>query len=124
MGMTQTVTAKVEFSFTDEDIDMHIFGSGLEQYGWWWRFQNTDNGYVVKAEDPNFPDEGVKTISKTITNDDIRRVMGEILEGKHQCAGAAKWQIQNGIGTGDFDIDADGADLIMQIATYGKVIYG
>lgn len=124
MGMTQTVTAKVEFSFTDEDIDLHIFGSGLGQYDWWWRFQNADNGYVVKAEDPHYPDEGVKTISKTVTNDDIRRVMGEILEGKHQCAGAAKWQIQNGIGTGDFDIDADGADLIMQIATYGKVIYG
>jgi hypothetical protein len=124
MGMTQTVTAKIEFPFTDDDIDLHIFGSGFEYYGWWWQFKTVDNGYVVTAEDPNYPDDGVKTISKTVSNDDIRRVMGEILERKHQYTGNARWQIQNGIGAGDFEIDADGADLIMQVAMYGKVVFG
>lgn len=120
MGMTtsQTVTATIEFPFTNEDIEMHIFGSGFQTWAWWHRFERFDWGYRIHAENPVNDND----FSRDCSYDDIRRTVGEIISGKHGSMPLVREQLANG-NVDEMDLDADGADQIMQIATYGEVVF-
>ena len=115
----QTVTATITFPFSDEDIDLHIMGSGFNMWEWWQALNNQPSeGFIgVAAENPY--DGGV--VTKRVLYDDIRRVIGEILSGQHDFT-IAREQLANG-NLDEIDLDADGADQIMQIAVFGKVVF-
>lgn len=121
----QTFPIRLDVEFTDEDIDLHIMGSGLWQYNWWVDYQPIVDGWRISVVDP---DTGRGQQHKNVTCDDIRRVMGNMLADAYPHPdhySLAKQQILDGImRSGDFDFDADGADQIMQIAVFGEVIYG
>lgn len=125
MTNKQTFPVRIDVEFTDDDIDMHILGSGCFRWSWWRKVSvMSSQGFVGIVADNPF---GNGNIEKTITYDDIRRVMGNMLADAYPCPDyyrLAKQQIMDGIRTGDFDFDADGADQIMQCATFGEVVFG
>lgn len=119
---TQTFQVRLDVEFSDEDIDLNIMGSGFPIYEWWYSIEDDPDGYVIAAEHPD--EDGI--FSKTITYDDIRRVMGNMLADaypKPQYYYLAKKQIMDSIRTGDWDLDAEAADEIMQVAFYGSVMF-
>jgi hypothetical protein len=118
MTTSQTVTATIEFPFTDEDIEMHIFGSGFGTWDWWQEFYNEEDGYTIEAENPNA--DGF--IRRFVSYDKIRSVVGDILSGRVQCS-LARQQLAYG-NVQEMDLDADGADQIMQIVVFGEVVFG
>lgn len=117
MTTKQTVTATIEFAFTDEDIETHIFGSGFQTWEWWHNFESFDWGYRIHAENPVNDND----FSRDCSYDDIRRTVGEILSGKHDFT-IARAQLANG-NVDEMDLDSDGADQIMQIAVFGEVVF-
>ena len=127
MANKQTVIARTEFEFTDDMIRDHIAGGGAFSWEWWYSVEATPTGYSIEAEDP----EGNEVLSVKVTFDQIRVTMGTILEGGFMTTGhghtwgptLAKSQLQEGIDSGDFDIDADGGDQIMQCVVFGSVVY-
>ena len=117
MTTSQTVTATIEFPFTDEDIEMHIFGSGFQTWDWWHEFERFAWGYRIHAENPMNDSD----FSCDCTYDDIRRTVGEIISGKHNVF-LPRHQLANG-NVDEMDLDSDGADQIMQIAVFGEVVF-
>ena len=120
----QTFPVRIDVEFTDEDIEVHIIGSGLWQYHWWVDYQPIVDGFRITFVDP---DTGRDERHKNVYYNDIRRVMGNMLADAYRNPEyyyLAKKQIMDGIRIGDWDFDAEGADEIMQIAVFGEVIYG
>lgn len=112
--MSQTVN--IEIPFTDEDIDLHIMGSGFTMYEWWHNIVSRPtphNGYLISAINPDNEDA---VIQKYVPFDRIRKSVGAIMR---QYPDACIEYLGD-----DWDIDANGADLIMQHAMFGEVIYG
>ena len=125
-----TFTVSLDVEFSDEDVITNIFLSGAFSWGWWQSvdYDTPDGGIVVRVDDPE-GDESVNHlpyVEKVILFDDIRRVMGNICADAYpnpEYYALAKKQIMDGIRTGDFDFDACGADEIIQIAMFGKVVF-
>jgi hypothetical protein len=118
MTTSQTVTATIEFPFTNEDIELHIFGSGFMSWDWWHEFERSDWGYRIHAENPVNDND----FSRDCSYDDIRRTVGDILSGRVQCS-LARQQLAFG-NVDEMDLDADGADQLMQIVVFGEVVFG
>ena len=125
----QTFPVRLDVEFTDEMIIDHISGGGAFGWEWWYSVNRDDKGYTIEAENPN----GDEVVTKFVSFDGVREAMAQILAGffvTHTRMGtpigpaSAYQQIMDGVRTGDFDIDSDGADQIMQIAVFGRVIYG
>lgn len=126
MTNKQTFPVHLDVEFSDEDIELHIFGSGFASYGSWWSgFKDIPGGWYVSVIDP---DTGRGEQAKTITYDHIRRTMSNILAmdyAPHANPIAAKRAIVDGIvSNSDWDFDAIAADQIMQCAFFGEVICG
>ena len=126
MTETQTFPVRLDVEFSDDDIDLHIMGSGCFMWGWWYSVDTApvSPGFLIKVMDPNHDDE---VLSKVITYRSIRRVLSNICADAYPNAefySSAKRTIMEGIRTGDWDFDSDAADQIMQIAMFGKVVFG
>lgn len=124
MTNKQTFPVRLDVEFSDEDITENILWSGCFRYHWWVDYQEIPGGIRISYCDPD--DDTVPQEHKNVLFDDIRRVMGNICADAYPNADRyafAKRIIMDGIRTGDFDIDDYSGDEIMQIATFGEVMY-
>lgn len=124
MTNKQTLRVSLDVEFSDDDITENILWSGCFQYTWWTDYQEIPGGIRISYCDPD--DDTVPQEHKSVLFNDIRRVMGNMLANAYPNAGGyalANRQIMDGIRTGDWDFDAWGSDQIMQIATFGEVVY-
>lgn len=105
---------------TDYDLWIGIWGSGFETYDHWLRLygspgwdEDPSATVTVACEDPH--DDAALTISLTLA--DIHAAIGELAARGITCWGTPI--------TPDFtDWDADAADLVLQMAVYGEIVYG
>lgn len=119
--MSQNIEVKIPVSFSDEDIELHIAQSGLTTYPWWDEFYDVEGGYGIKVIDP---DSGEVECEGTIAFDDIRKAIEDIFSLSPEHTALFRQQFVKGVGNGDFDIDSDAGDILMQYAVLGKVVFG
>lgn len=111
--MSDKILIRVAQEWTREDLQDHIVGSGASAFPWYHEGIGVerDGSFVFDLEDP---DDETKTIHKVVTEAEMVKAIEDLsLENefvRRQVAGQ--------------DIDADGADCIIQYAVYGKVIFG
>ena len=108
-----------------QDVADHIFGSGCLTYEWWSDVGETVEGWMVYAWDENFEADESKVTNKEITIPDLRNAANALVEegvgDRYTRLGLIDFYL------GDYencDIDANAADLILQKAFYGEVVWG
>lgn len=88
---------------------------------------NTANAYaVIVPDDPRYEDDWYQAIgatSFTLTLDEIERALGLVRNSDINNDLAATIMFADKT-NGDIEIDAEGADVVVQLALFGKVIYG
>lgn len=130
---------------TPNDTFGHIFGSGFEQYSWWYSIEYTGVDFetwtaqddwtaTVEIEDPN-DDEA--TITKTVTHKDIMRIARAIVQDakngtERKWGGTEKYGASSVVvheckhlilNVDETDFDAPAADEIVQSIMFDKVVY-
>lgn len=117
--------------FKDERdaVETIIFGSGCLMYPWYRGFARTVEGWHISTDDPEDPS---CFTAKEINIPDLRQAASTLLtEGKYAAIGDAGGRYTR-LGLADFsagryddcDLDSDVADLIVQQALYGEVVWG
>lgn len=109
---------------TTEDLDDIILGSGALSYPWWLAARGTaehDGAWIITSSDPDDRDSAPVTL--IVTPDMIVKAMRAIIRKDNLVAvGVGPRQtIKDQILSED--IDADGADCVLQTAFFGEVIY-
>lgn len=103
---------------TARDLLDGVFGSGaLSEWEWWSEIRfihNRDGALAVGMRPTEFGDYEV--IKKTITSNDLAEAARVVVERYRLPINKAVLELDN--------LDADGADLILQQAVFGEVIYG
>lgn len=122
---------------TQQDTETLIFQAGIPTYYSWWHSFVPDGwdhaeesphdapdgwAYVVTAEDPEDEDA---TVEVRIGHGEIMKAAREITRKEFDANSTTKkeaFRLQ--LHVDDCDIDAVIADAILQVAVYGKLIYG
>lgn len=104
----------VTANLTDEELFDLIFGSGFDQYQWyidpvfdWGTFEAS-----FEVEDP----DGGRARSVYFTPAVTRRAVNEAAEKGYRALVNVDWS--------DPDLDADAADVVIQHAVFGELVYG
>lgn len=106
----------------DEALFTAIWGSGASSYSWYFstKLNEAAMTYTVTMESDAVEDLGVTVV---LTPDVIRQTIVKILDEKPEYTGAVQ-HIDWSDPECDSDVDADVADVILQTAILGKVVYG
>lgn len=109
--------AKITIEIDDADLWSEIFGSGFEKYPWW--------DAVDYLSDANWETPGAValTLIDPDTPQDPRRGGYGVVETRH-LEKAASEVLQTYPHRNIFDMDAELADMILQTAVAGRVIFG
>lgn len=109
-----------------EFASLHIFGSGALSYPWWVDIERTVEGWLITSEDPD--SDGGTVISEVTAGDLIDAARTLLHEMRYTAVGDdgsyTRLGLLNFVALNDdTDIDADVADLILQTAVLGEVVY-
>ncbi|AXK86579.1 hypothetical protein SAMN05421776_1172 [Nocardia farcinica] len=117
---------------TPRDTDTIIFGAGIPNYYTWWKsFEPNfdpsseapdDWRYTVTAEHPK--DEQA-TVTKEIGHTDLMRAVRVVARKDSGHRETLRKECNNLIfNVDECDMDASDADVVLQLAVYGEVIFG
>lgn len=67
---------------------------------------------------------GRDRIRYTATFEQIAAAVAQVADGKVECWDSVKDQVREALATGEWLCDTDAHDVILQVALFGKVIYG
>lgn len=123
-----TVTHKVTY----QDTDDHFLGSGALDFCPWYNNISTTEAtdtesWTLKFTDPeDEPADNESAKERTVTHTDIMRAVRLIASGKMDVRDeyrkeCLKFQFGR---LDEVDFDAVSADVVIQVAAFGKVIYG
>jgi hypothetical protein len=117
---------------TFQDTDDHFLGSGaLDFHPWYTNISTTDatdtESWTLTFTDPaDEPADDVAATERTITHADIMRAVGQIADGTVEMREEYREECQL-FESGELDavdFDAISADVVIQVAAFGKVVYG
>lgn len=127
-----TVYVRVAVAFDDQEWSDAIFHSGCLSYPWWsdchrehrpvrrnGKPVGTEPVWIVEGNDPDDPNGTSMPVTATLTLQDIAEAASALIR-EARFAGALTVAQQ----VVAKDLDADGADMILQRAVFGDVIYG
>ena len=105
-----------------EELDIHLFGSGALSYPWYYDVDVNGDVITFTVMDPN--DEAAQVVKK-ITYEDFFTA-AKVLHTQpgwndYGRAGFTNLYARN---WDELDLDADSADIVMQQAIYGEIIFG
>ena len=105
----------------DQELWSSVFGSAFETWDWWraatfhgaadW---NKIGTVTLMIDDPNFDEDGGQVITKTLDLDDVVAAVNAVTK-----LGLLPYPSLE-----DLDWDACDADVILQYAVLGDVVYG
>lgn len=104
-----------------DDLWLGVFGSGVNQFSWWQSFAFA-NGDIERAGRALVTGERVSEggwdypVRAWITADDLAQAAELVLGRYVQTLTRRPFELDN--------LDADAADVILQQAVFGEVIYG
>lgn len=115
---------KLEMYFTEQDLWETIFGASPEMFGtsWWISYKFREDSDWDKAGavritllDPEDLEEtGKKTVSKVLYPSDLVEALGKVFNSGNRYT--------NWLDLDEYDSVA--ADVIIQTAIYGKIVFG
>lgn len=112
-----------EYTETQIEDWKAIFGAGVEYNGWWQAISHLDGSdwktpgrVTLVIDNPDY--EGVVPVSKTLEAADIFAALRTAME-KYPWGDFVRHPVY-----GDLDLDASSADVALQIALFGDVVYG
>lgn len=117
------ITWTTKRTVTREEIESLVHGTGVTSMEWWRDFERVDlplgHGWKVIAYRKGY-DDG--TLSRyTITDQEIANAFGQALsEGYLSDSSDVRDAQMEDLGY----LDAMAADVVLQIAVYGEVVYG
>lgn len=114
---------------TDENVE-DIMGTAAYGGITYWAVEPEQADFTAAPEGTHTIRDGEDGKVYHLTADQIRQATLEIAKGKHTGpmvrdyvrSAFWNWNSEDGIDCGD--IDADAADCIVQVACFGKVVYG
>lgn len=86
-------------------------------HSWWQELEPKGHSIYVEVDDPDEPEGSGKAIAKTLTPSTIHTSFAELKDSLLCCADT---MTEDGYGYGC----AADADLILQQATFGEIVYG
>lgn len=101
---------------SDDQIADLILFSGADDWGWWQDIDGSEiDGFTIVGDNPEVEDSPIEvTIGVQFIRNVIDRVLGNQLDG---------WGIiEEAIDNDDWD--ANTADIVLQYAVYGEIVYG
>lgn len=115
---------------TPFETNLHIIGSGALGYAWY-QVIDTHQPDDINAPEAAYADWSIKVKDTEegdtylINHCNIMRAIRRAATGSGKVSDACKREAQNFIfRRDDTDFDADTADQIIQLATFGEVVYG
>jgi hypothetical protein len=101
---------------SDEEWADHVFGSGASTWSWWYSIsQNAAGDVIIKYVDPDSWDgseEGISTTYTTLAR--LADTASEMAQTHPLVASAIR----------NSDFDADIMDIVLQMDTFGEIVYG
>ena len=114
---------KSAWKATTQDVIDHLVYSGASQYDWYHELDEQDGKIVVAIENGEFDDEGEPVVvTKTFTPTALIGVVHDIIA--NQKAGWRAVQESISFDEDDVDFDSDSADIVLQHAVLGDVVFG
>lgn len=106
-----------------EQIETHIFGSGALSWDWWTGARRVDDStWEIESCDPDWFDQHALHV---VTNQDLfaaaRELLSDDIGSRYARLGFLDFTMMN---WDNLDLDADSADLILQQACFGEILYG
>ncbi|AYB70196.1 hypothetical protein SEA_ONEIAGILLIAN_86 [Microbacterium phage OneinaGillian] len=109
---------KTERKATTEEVDDLVFGTGALSLPWWHSAHRTPQGYRFRFDHPDH-EEGTFKGNRWVSNQQILNAAGRFLaEGRG--GDDAREMMSDSIGYAD----AVAADVILQYAVLGEIVYG
>jgi hypothetical protein len=114
--------AQITPKVTREDLD-NLFDAAIQGSDYWTHTLRADRDaegrmfrmYVSTIDDP----ENVTAVGE----EDVERAIAAILTGEAEVGDYVRRMFVTIFGD-DFDVDADGGDVLLQVAALGEVVYG
>ena len=115
---------KTTWKATAEDVIDHLVYSGASQYDWYHQLHDEDGKIVVAIENGEFDDETGEpvVVTKTFTPTALIGVVHDIVANKKDGWRAVQEAIS--FDEDDADFDSDSADIVLQHAVLGGVVFG
>lgn len=102
----------------ESDLDA-LMDAGASIYAWWCAVDVSTayDAALITATHPDYePEDDAPTIQRVVTGADIRKATAHLLRTLPESTAARDIRRRQ--------IDAASADAILQVAVYGKVVYG
>lgn len=117
-----TYIVMVPQQWTDEEWEDTILGSGFDTYSWWGEIEvvRGSDGRVelllIQAEDPRSDESSPVFLERRTSLGDLATIASRIAEREPEKAFARALAQQ--------DLDANDVDYLMQVAVYGRALFG
>lgn len=101
---------------SNDQIEDVVIGAGADEWSWWHDiYGDEEDGFTIIGDNPRNLDNPIEvTLSVQFIRNTIDRIIGERLDG---------WGIiEEAIDHDDFDSNT--ADLVLQYAVYGEIVFG
>jgi len=114
---------KSAWKATTQDVIDHLVYSGASQYDWYHELDEQDGLIVVAIENGEFDDEGEPVVVRNVFfPTHLVGVVHDIIA--NQKAGWRAVQEAISFDEDDADFDSDSADIVLQHAVLGDVVFG
>jgi hypothetical protein len=115
----QEYTLHIQREVTQEWVDDSTLGSGALDWEWWRAVTADDDGLNLTVADPDDEGgDGEATITKFMRWGEFVKAANELCASDY----AGRWLVIQQLA--NEDMDADGADQILQWHMFGEVVYG
>lgn len=116
-----TITMTVSRDVTGDEVNDMIFGTGVLASEWWVNATRLPDGDSWRFTCYDGEHEDGTTITKVITTDEIAAAFTEALTYEHvdPASSDTKEAFEDSLGA----LDALAADVILQYAMYGEIVY-
>jgi hypothetical protein len=115
-------TIMVPQQWTEQEWEDAILGSGFDTYSWWGKIEAVREGdgrislLLIQAEDPRSDETSPVFIQWRTSLGDLATVASRIAEREPESVFARQLAQQ--------DLDANDVDYLMQVAVYGRAVFG
>ena len=101
---------------SDDQIGDLVLGAGAEVWSWWQDIDGSEiDGFTIIGDNPEDEDNPIEV---TLSVQFIRNVINRVLGNQLPAWGIIEEAIDND------DWDANTADIVLQYAVYGEIVYG
>ena len=124
--MSTTIQFQHTVDIDDDDMAglIEMAGYGINYWATWAKHDAEARTYEVRYEDLDDPDKEARTV---LSYEALGKVLVEVATGQHDVVNIYAQRYLASVMAGDSDagdIDSELADIVVQLAIFGELVYG